>query len=108
MALREQRLDREAKFGAAAWSAARIATRSSQTLFNRARFWIGLLAGVNSSEYARYWAHGAVPRTTGRLPRQTRTYCPDVVQKLTSAFDSVTMPNSNLVPLIPLLFYITY
>jgi hypothetical protein len=97
---RDERLSREAKFGAAAWAAAKVATKSSQALFSRAHFWIGLLSGIDSKEYANYWANGTVPTLKGRLPRLSRTFCPNARMKNTNAFESNTYCEAHL-PSLP-------
>eukprot|EP00966_Prymnesium_polylepis_P230424 5331740-Prymnesium_polylepis.1 len=82
-----RRLEHEAKFGAASWSAARVHTRKTQQLYNRARHWIGLLTGVDAAGYAQYWVNGTIPAVRGRPPRESRTFCPGKLGA-SSAFDS--------------------
>ena len=82
-----KRLDREAKFGAAAWTAARTNTRTMQHLYTRARFWIGLLTSVDSRTYARFWANSTVPLLQGRAPRESRVFCPGKLAR-SGAMDS--------------------
>lgn len=79
--------DREAKFGKAAWAAARLHTQSTQQLYTRARFWIGLLASIDLHTYSQFWVNGTVPPLQGRAPRESRVFCPGKLAR-SDAMDS--------------------